>query len=323
MFEGLEYVAKGGGCFLAGTKISTPEGTKAIQKLRPGDTIMSFNEKRLVDEYSGAASVQVLKSPGYYVINDSIKVTGTHPMYTSLTRWKDKCELEVTEVKYLLIGDYLVTDAGTQEIRKIEYFDKDVTVYNLINVVPNHNYYANNYLVHNKGGGGRGGGARSSSTGKSGSSTKPAAPKVGTSTAKPGSKIKTADGKQVQSSSKAPTNKNYTNSSGIVGDNGYKPKFTNGYVAPPGSVVYYPQHNFIDYLPWIYLFSQNSPSQDKTVIVQPDNKEVQAQPVQEGVDGPAVFNWILLIAIFIAIIGGVVWGVNKLTTRSKSVYGSY
>lgn len=176
-------------------------------------------------------------------------------------------------------------------------------------------------LLAKGGGGGRGGGggARGSTSKSSGSSSKsaPSQPKPGKSTATPGSKVKAADGTEIQSSAKKPSNTKFNTSKGIVGDNGYTPRFNNGYSAPPGSVVYYPQHSMFDYLPWVYLFSQDSPAKDSATIVQPDGKEVQAQPVQEGTDGLAVLNWFLLIVMALAIIGGVMYGVYKWTTRTK------
>lgn len=153
----------------------------------------------------------------------------------------------------------------------------------------------------------------SSSSSKSSTSTKSPSSK-GTSTAKPGSKV-TVNGKTVTSSTKTPTNKKYSSASGVVGDNGYAPKFTSGYTAPAGSVVYYPQHSFIDYLPWIYLFSQDSPANDKVTVVEPDGKEVEAQPQAEGDDGMVVLNWILLILMGGGVLILIVWGVNKLTDR--------
>lgn len=176
------------------------------------------------------------------------------------------------------------------------------------------------------GGGGRSSSSRSSSSTKSSSSNTKStntqsAPKVsstpkpsGKSTAKPGSAV-IVDGKPVVSSTKTPSNGKNTRATGVVGDNGYTPRF-NYYSAPPGSVVYYPQHSVIDYLPWIYLFSQNnSPRTDQAVIVQPDGKEVQAQPAREGVDGLAILNWFILIAVLVAIIGGIVYLVNKKTSK--------
>ncbi len=309
---------KGGGCFLGDTKITTPEGRKAINRLNVGEIVISNNEITGKDGYSTIEYIDVLKVWGYYRINGKLKVTGTHPIYTS-----DNGKVVIKPVSLLQAGDLLITDAGTEIISKIEFFEKEVTVYNLLNVEPNHNYYAENILVHNKGGGGArsSGGYRSSSSGsKSSSSTSTTSNKSTsrtTSSAKttPGSKV-TVGGKQVQTSSKKPTNPN-VNQAGITGVDNYSPRFTNGYSAPAGSVVYYPQHSFIDYLPWVYLFGMggDTPTDDKTIIMQPDGKEVQAQPVQEGIDGLAVFNWILLIAIVIAIISGIIWGVNKLTSK--------
>jgi hypothetical protein len=165
-----------------------------------------------------------------------------------------------------------------------------------------------------KGGGGRGGGgARSSSRSSSSrsSSRTPSKPPKGTSTAKPGSKIKTSDGKEVTSSAKKPSDTKFNKSRGIIGDNGYSQRF-NGYEPPAGSVVYYPQHSALDYLPWIYLFSQNSPANDQATVVQPDGKEVKAEP-EKGVDGLAIFNWIVLILMGLGLIALVVWFVNRRT----------
>ncbi|HEY5806152.1 MAG TPA: hypothetical protein VIS56_02070 [Candidatus Saccharimonadales bacterium] len=160
--------------------------------------------------------------------------------------------------------------------------------------------------------GGRGGGFRSSPK----SSTSKSTPK--TSTPKTPSKPKpstkpTADAKTTTAQKPKAvtgTNKKYSDTGYKVGDT-YQPRFA-GYSAPMGSVVYYPQHSFVDYLPWIYLFSQDSPSHDQAAIVQPDGKQVMAEPVR-GTDGMAIFNWFLLIVFFVAIIGGIVWLVNKKT----------
>lgn len=343
----------GGGCFTGGTRIMTPTGTKKIKNFRPGDTVVSYNEKTGNMEYAKVASIQLLEVNGYYVINDSIEATGTHPFYVDRGTKKYK----VVPVSDLKIGDELVNDAGTTKIIKLQYVSKKTKVYNLINVVPNHNYYANNFLVHNKGGFSGGGGRSSSSAGKSSSSSSSSSSGVGKSTSsstgskgsskstnnagsanksnsrsttssetKPGSKITTSDGKQVQTSAKKPTNAKVNQQAGITGVDGYTPRFKNGYTPPAGSTVYYPQHSFVDYLPWIYLFSQDSPANDHATVVQPDGKEVTAPPVTEGADGLAIFNWVLLIAIIIGIIGGIVWGVNKLTKKDepkRSSYGSW
>lgn len=331
---------KGGGCFLKGTKVRTPFGEKAIDKLKVGDHVISNSDDTHRDETSIIGAIDVLTQPGYFILNGELKVTATHPMYVAYDDIRT-----LVRVQDLMIGNELITDAGTKLLTKIEYVQKEVTVYNLINVAPNHNYYANNYLVHNKGGGGghassgghssssgRSSSSSSSSSGKSTSSSTGKAPSTSanksanssssrsttSATTKPGSKV-VANGKEVTTSTKKPSTVQGKPSTqaGVTGVDGYSPRFTNGYAPPAGSTVYYPQHSALDYLPWIYLFSQNSPQNDQTIIVQPDGKEVQAQPVKEGVDGLAVFNWILLIVIVIAIVGGIVWGVNKLTNKDS------
>lgn len=145
------------------------------------------------------------------------------------------------------------------------------------------------------------------------STTKPAPTKTAT---KPGSTVKTTSGKTVKTSSVKPKNSKYTRSTGVVGDSGYKPKFKN-YNAPEGSVVYVPQHDFGDYIFWYYLFNHNSPRNDQATVVQPDNKQVTATPERGGVDGMFVLNWVILIIVVLAIIGGIVYLVNRLTGRKK------
>ena len=340
----------GSSCFLPGTRIMTPAGSKKIEKIRPHDTIVSYNESNGAQEYSIVSSVQVSKEQGYYIINGDLEVTATHPVYVA-DGGLFTSDYTTIEVQDLKIGDYMVNDVGYTRVKKIEYIEREVKVYNLINVEPNHNYYANRYLVHNKGGFSSGrsssssakssgsksssisGKSTSSSTGSKGSSkstngggsaNKSNSRSTTSSATKPGNKITTSDGKTVQTSTKKPTSTKVNQQAGITGVDGYTPKFKNGYSAPAGSVVYYPQHSFTDYLPWIYLFSNNSPANDQATIMQPDGKQVTAPPVEEGVDGLAVFNWILLFIIGACIIGGVVWGVSKLTNKDKgSSYGSW
>lgn len=324
----------GGGCFLAGTRIRTEHGFISIEKVTSGQQIISRNETTGKDELAHVERLDKLKAPAHYVINANIKATAEHPFYTTEG---------IKTVQTLAVGDILRTHKGEQKITSIEYIEGEVDIYNLINVEPNHNYFANDFLVHNKGGGGRGGSSGGRSSASSGSTSKSTSKSTGKSppteanksanktssrsttsaATKPGSKV-TAGGKEVQTSAKAPSKP--ASQAGIAGVDGYTPKFKNGYSAPAGSVVYYPQHSALDYLPWVYLFSQDSPSNDNAIIMQPDGKEVVAPPVQEGVDGLAVFNWIMLIVIIAAAIGGIIWGVNKWATRNepkRSGYGYY
>jgi hypothetical protein len=66
---------------------------------------------------------------------------------------------------------------------------------------------------------------------------------------------------------------------------------------------------------WGYLFSNNSPRTEQTIVVQPDGREVVAKPVKEGVDGLLILNWIMLVVIVVACIAGLMWLVNKYTKK--------
>lgn len=154
---------------------------------------------------------------------------------------------------------------------------------------------------------------------KASTPSKPSPSKPKTSTqpkqsTKPGSTVKTPSGKTVKTSPKKPSNAKYSRSTGISGVNGYNPQFR-GYNAPAGSVVYYPQHSFVDYLPWIYLFSQSSPRQDTATIVQPDGKEVKAAPVKEGTDGLVWVNWIVMFILGLGLIALIAYLVYKFSNK--------
>lgn len=168
-----------------------------------------------------------------------------------------------------------------------------------------------------KGGGGRASSARSSiSSSRSSTSSRSSSSssKSGTARTEPGSTFKSPSGKTVKSSATKPSNSKYGTEAGTVGADGYSPRFKSGYTAPEGSVVYYPRHSALDYLPWVYLFSQDSPSFDNAVVVQPDDKQVIATPDQ-GVDGMAVFNWLLIIVFIAGAIWGVMWMVDRATAK--------
>jgi len=72
--------------------------------------------------------------------NNKVKVTSAHPMHIN-GKWQ-----EIGKAK---IGNKLLTKNGEETIRTIEEVSKNVPVYNL-EVEGNHNYFAENYLAHNK-----------------------------------------------------------------------------------------------------------------------------------------------------------------------------
>ena len=113
----------GGGCFAKGTLISTPKGNKQIEQLLKRDRLINYN-------------------------------FSTHPFYI-----KTSGGIELTQVRDLHSGDRLIKqDNSLVAVDSIEHIYKSITVYNLVSINPNHNFYADGFLVHNKGGGGGGGG---------------------------------------------------------------------------------------------------------------------------------------------------------------------
>jgi Pretoxin HINT domain len=154
------------GCFGGDTSILTKEGSTPISQLQSGDRILGYNliSNRIEDEQIG--DVEIIQSSDYYLINNNLKVTENHPFYIQIGN-----ETKLVEVKNLEIGDRLLSRSGNRVIKSIYYVKKPIKVYNLIDVTPNHNFYVEGILVHNKGGHGGGGGGHSSSGNSSGRPT--------------------------------------------------------------------------------------------------------------------------------------------------------
>ncbi|MGP1383834.1 MAG: polymorphic toxin-type HINT domain-containing protein [Thainema sp.] len=143
-----------GGCFSGDTQILTVNGYKSIEQLNQTDHILGFDFSNHQIKEEEIGEIQIFNSPDYYLINDRIKVTGTHPFYVQKNE-----KIELTEVQNLSIGDHLLGESNTRiSISEIEHIQQPITVYNLLSVKPDHNFYADGVLVHNKGGGGGGSG---------------------------------------------------------------------------------------------------------------------------------------------------------------------
>ena len=131
------------GCFTKGTKVKTPLGYATIESLKKGDLVKSYDTKVEAKVDSEVTETFLHKNhDGYLVINGNIKTTSNHPFYSN-GDWVDAGELSV--------GDKILHVDGLEHtIESIENYDDTIDVYN-IEVDGNHNYYAENYLVHNKG----------------------------------------------------------------------------------------------------------------------------------------------------------------------------
>ncbi|MFC4871913.1 hypothetical protein [Negadavirga shengliensis] len=151
---------KGSTCFTAGTQVQMADrSVKAIEDVLIGDLLAgqegTTNEVIAFDH-------PLLGSRKLYAFNDGdYFVTAEHPFFTT-DGWKAiDPESTVREnpslrVGVLKEGNYLMLANGTTEkITRIKCIEADPStqLYNFI-LKENHTYYANSYLVHNKGGGG-------------------------------------------------------------------------------------------------------------------------------------------------------------------------
>ena len=131
------------GCFTKGTKVKTPLGYATIESLKKGDLVKSYDTKVEAKVDSEVTETFLHENhDGYLVINGNIKTTSNHPFYSN-GDWVDAGELSV--------GDKILHVDGLEHtVESIENYDDTIDVYN-IEVDGNHNYYAENYLVHKKG----------------------------------------------------------------------------------------------------------------------------------------------------------------------------
>ncbi|MCZ7647813.1 MAG: Hint domain-containing protein [Planctomycetota bacterium] len=130
-------------CLKEGTRVATPEGARAIQDLRTGDSVWSINAQGH-REVAQVVSSYVDGSSGFLHITlengQWFNATPTHPIATS-TGWSEAGELKP--------GDELATESGSVRVAGIHRRAHAVRVYDLT-VEPNSNFFANGVLVHNK-----------------------------------------------------------------------------------------------------------------------------------------------------------------------------
>jgi hypothetical protein len=131
--------------FVAGTKISTPEGLVSIENIKNGDLVLSFNEVTGENEYKKVTHlIRSIKEDDFVQINygdEFLVSTYEHPFYLN-GEWEDAANL--------VTGNSLKTAIGTVDVLSVEHYPKVMKVYNFT-VEGNHTYYvgSNGVLVHN------------------------------------------------------------------------------------------------------------------------------------------------------------------------------
>jgi len=137
----------GGGCLAKGTPILTPTGSIAIEKLRPGDPVLSISDGKTL-----TGRVQILTETGtdhYLEISAGIAkvtITSEHPVMVGPGEYRIARLLKVGDTIYVMHKREL----RAVSIHSIQRFQSNQPAYNVI-VVPGGTFIPANIVVHNKG----------------------------------------------------------------------------------------------------------------------------------------------------------------------------
>ena len=158
-------------CFAGDTKIKLANGkSKAIKDLKKGDVLKGVTGKNTITKIH-KPWLHFRKK--YSINNGEYFTTAEHPFQTTkgwraikpYRKWYDpECwdnylhsHKDLKQIKPLEIGDKIITEKGQIKIQSItsswNFFKWFETVYN-ISLDNDNTYYADGFLVHNKGGGG-------------------------------------------------------------------------------------------------------------------------------------------------------------------------
>lgn len=136
------------GCFIAGTKINTAEDrVEVIENLKQDDTVLTYNSEtgELEDGIVGEVRSHEVNSVIRLTLDNEniIVTTSEHPFYVVGKGWVEASKLESLDTCLKVNGEEAT-------VSTVEILEEKHTVYNLINVASNHNFFANGILVHNK-----------------------------------------------------------------------------------------------------------------------------------------------------------------------------
>lgn len=147
-----DSMAEMGGCFVKGTQVLIPGGSKSIDEIKVGDKILT--KKGAENDELVEATVTktfVHNVDGYLIINGQLRVTPEHLLWVSGS-WKEAGDIQV--------GDTLLDYSGRSVvIESVEWQKGRFEVYNLT-VKDYQTYFAEGVWVHNAKGGSDGDGAR-------------------------------------------------------------------------------------------------------------------------------------------------------------------
>ncbi|QLG46841.1 PAAR-like protein [Costertonia aggregata] len=137
-------------CFLAGTLVKTPNGTKEIEKLTAGDKVLSYNVKKNRVEEKNIVRTYNNWTDRYFNLktenNSSIDATSKHLFWiTDIKKWLPTKELAIGMPVLSSSGDIeKITSISTTTVVDLPTFNLEIEEY--------HNYFVGHLgiLVHNQ-----------------------------------------------------------------------------------------------------------------------------------------------------------------------------
>ncbi len=148
-------------CFVGGTKITLFGGEyKNVEDIKVDDVVLSFNftnENVEPQRVVGIGSKKVNETVKYTFIDGStLESTLDHPLYSKENGWISANPTYTLSVYNLTtakanVGDKIFKQDGSElEITSIVISSNPTIVYNVNVVEQNHNFFANEFLVHNR-----------------------------------------------------------------------------------------------------------------------------------------------------------------------------
>jgi len=140
-----------GGCFIAGTLISTPIGDRSIESLKKGDIVTCFDHKGNLHESAIAETFVHHDYVAHKLVFWGGQLIGTSNHYLLNERGA------FTELGHFKLDEPVINKDGDRlPVESLEVYPARHTVYNF-RVEKYHTYIANGIRVHNGGGGKQGG----------------------------------------------------------------------------------------------------------------------------------------------------------------------
>lgn len=134
-------------CFVAGTTVLTATGTVAIDQIKRGDLVWSWDENTGTTALEKVVETYVNKTDEliHVLVNgEDIICTPAHPFYSPVKGWTEAVDLRAGDNLVLVNGEHVIVEKIQHEI-----LESPINVYNF-QVEDYHTYYVGKgILVHN------------------------------------------------------------------------------------------------------------------------------------------------------------------------------